>query len=55
MSDLTQVTFFFEDILQESKLFDSDGTNEFPDELTTDNGTDFFFLPAPLWCKRVSR
>ena len=27
--------------MQESKLFDSDGTNEFPDELTTDNGTEF--------------
>ena len=41
MSDLTQVTYFFEDILQESKLFDSDGTNEYPDILTTDNGTEF--------------
>ena len=41
MSDLTQVTYFFEDILQESKLFDSDGTNEYPDTLTTDNGTEF--------------
>ena len=41
MSDLSQVTYVFEDILQESQLFDSDGTNEFPDELTTDNGTEF--------------
>ena len=40
MRDLSQVTFF-QDILQESQIFDSDGNNEFPDELTTDNGTEF--------------
>ena len=41
MTELSQVTFFFEDILKEAELFDSDGDNPFPDNLTTDSGTEF--------------
>jgi len=41
MTELSQVTYFFEDILQESELFDSDGNNQYVDELTSDGGTEF--------------
>ena len=41
MRELSQVTSLFEDILQESQLFDSDGTNEFTEHLTTDKASEF--------------
>ena len=41
MTELSQVTFFFEDILKEAELFDSDGDNQYVDNLTTDSGTEF--------------
>ena len=41
MIELSQVTYFFEDILQDSELFDSDGNNQYVDQLTSDGGTEF--------------
>ena len=40
MIELSQVTAAFEDILQESDVFDKSG-KPIPDQLTTDNGTEF--------------
>ncbi len=40
MAELAQVTFFFAELLKESELFE-DESNTYPDELTSDNGTEF--------------
>ena len=54
MRELSQVTSMFEDILQESQLFDSDGTNEFTEHLTTDNGTEFTNENFKTLCRKYN-